>query len=117
MKALNVYIDEKLIINKETSKNYKRDTNANRVQNLIWMWLDDHNFFDGKQDDYKTEITEENNVILYYPKKGILNYYINHDKKTPKSIQIDFKKHLGNLLAGYPIISKYGPSILFMVED
>ena len=72
MKDLNIYITEKLRINKDTKIN-KWSKELEKVQTIIYQYLVDHSWFDEKETDFKFLINDDGTISLFYPKGKLSN--------------------------------------------
>ena len=63
MRQLNIYITEKLKINKEINSNKSFD----KIKSLIKDWLEDHSWFDLDEDQFNIKALKDGGISLEFP--------------------------------------------------
>ena len=71
MKDLNIYVTEKLRVNKDTKIKWSEE--LEKVQIIIYQYLIDHSWFDEKETDFKFPINDDGTISLFYPKGKLSN--------------------------------------------
>lgn len=66
MKDFNIYVTEKLRVNKNTKIKWSEE--LENVQIIIYKYLVDHSWFDEKKSDFKFPINDDGTISLFYPK-------------------------------------------------